>query len=140
MNGIKGFEDIHSEKPYLTSWVEKDVAYIDILYVPPHMRSQGVGRKLVQDWIAGLDIKIKRVKLKAATLGGTDAVAFWERLGFVHAYEGVLYHEIENTMTIGVNGYSQPIKEIISADDDDRHWIESTEDVKHFLKNPQHKL
>lgn len=131
------YEDIHSDFPYLKGWESGEVAYIDILYVPPDFRRQGKGTQLVNDWLLQLSGDVKRVKLKAVTLGGYDAVNFWCKLGFVNAYTGFLYHEIQDTMTIGVNGYENPAPEFISEADIDRHWLEGPEDLIHFSRHPQ---
>jgi ribosomal protein S18 acetylase RimI-like enzyme len=135
---IKGYEDIHSEEPYLNASFVQDVAYIDMLYVPPNLRNKGVGSKLVQEWVSTLGIQIKRVKLMACTLGGKDGIHFWESLGFTKAFSGgSLYSEIENTMVLGVNGYSQPVPEFIQEHDDFRHWSDYSEDLPHFNAHPQ---
>jgi ribosomal protein S18 acetylase RimI-like enzyme len=136
--GIKGYEDIHQEEPYIESWIGEDVAYIDMIYVPPAMRSTGVGASLVSDWLTSLDKSVKRVKLKAATLGGSSALKFWSRIGFVKAYSGdFLYDEIEDALVLGVNGYSTPVPEQIMEGDEYRHWTECAKDKLHFKKNPQ---
>lgn len=137
---VPGFEDIHSEQPYINTWADQEVAYVDILYVPPHMRGQGIGPQLVKDWLANLDLSVKRVKLMAGNLGGCDAVAFWQKLGFIKAYTGEVYPEIENTMVLGVNGYDAPVTEIIEVGDDFRHWIECEKDEDHFNRFPQKLL
>jgi len=136
---VPGFEDIHSDDPYITAWSEQEVAYIDVLYVPPHMRGQGIGPSLVKEWIGGLDATVKRVKLMAGNLGGCDAIKFWSKLGFVKAYTGELYPEIENTMVLGVNGFSMPVPEAIEKGDDFRHWIEGLEDKEHYNRFPQQR-
>ncbi|UUA75258.1 GNAT family N-acetyltransferase [Cellvibrio sp. QJXJ] len=136
---VPGYEDIHQEKPYIDAYTVGEVAYIDTLYVPPPFRKQGIGAKLVNDWLATLEPGVKRVKLMAATLGGSDSMKFWKKLGFTPAYTGALYDEIENALTLGVNGYSTPAPEVIAPEDDCRHWIEDVEDELHFQKNPQVK-
>jgi hypothetical protein len=103
------------------------------------MRGQGVGTSIVNEWMEGLDASVKRVKLMASTLGGCDSVSFWSKFGFVKAYTGALYHEIENTMVLGVNGYSEPEIEDIGIGDDGRHWIEDVEDLAHYELFPQTK-
>jgi GNAT superfamily N-acetyltransferase len=134
----KDYDDIHKEEPYLNASFVQDVAYIDMLYVPPNLRNKGVGSKLVKEWLSTLDIQIKRVKLMACTLGGKDGVHFWEGLGFTKAFSGShLYHEIENTMVLGVNGYSQPVPERIKESDDCRHLTDYSEDLPHLNSHPQ---
>lgn len=137
-SAIPGYEDIHQETPYLDADIDGEVAYVDMIYVPPSMRGRGIGVKLVNEWLLNLDLNVKRVKLKAATLGGSDAIAFWERLGFQKAYAGDhLYQEIDSAMVLGVNGYSTPVPEIILQGDEYRHWTECEQDKAHLAAHPQ---
>jgi hypothetical protein len=134
------YSDIIKPYPYIEySGTSNTVEYIDMIYVPNEMRSKGIGRKLVTDWLKSLDPTVKRIKLKAATLGGSDANEFWKSLGFVDAYAGEnLDHDIHGTLTMGVNGYSNPeCEHVIESENDCRHWIEGLEDIAHFDKNPQ---
>lgn len=140
-DAIKGYEDIHSDTPYIEAWTSGEVGYIDMLYVPPSLRGQGHGPKLVNDWIASLDDGIKRVKLTACTLGGADGMQFWSGLGFHLAYTGQVYDEIERVMVRAVNGYSEPVKEVIQPNEVDwRDLYEGAIEAKHFLLHPQFKM
>lgn len=141
LGAIKGFEDIHQEKPYIKfdGFLSDEVLHIDILYVPPSLRGRGIGAKVFNEWVESLPCNVKRVRLMACSLGGSDGVAFWKGLGFKNAYTGNLYDEIENALVLGINGYSTPVPEIIAEGDDYRHWMESTEDKAHLVQNPQVK-
>jgi GNAT superfamily N-acetyltransferase len=135
---VKGYEDIHSDTPYIEAWTSGEVGYIDMLYVPPSLRGEGHGTKLVNDWIGSLDASIKRVKLTACTLGGMDGFAFWSGMGFELAYTGHVYHEVERIMVRGVNGYSMPVQEFIHSDDEGlRDLYEGADELKHFQLHPQ---
>jgi predicted GNAT family acetyltransferase len=140
---IKGYEDIHSNTAYLEydAGEESEVAYVETLYVPPWQRGKGVGAEMFKEWVKTLPSNVRRVRLKAATLGGSDSLKFWQRLGFTEAFSGHLYPEIENTMVLGVNGYSNPVVEDIAEDDEWRHWCcEEEADKKHLSENPQVKI
>ena len=46
---IEGFEDIHQSEPYIDAdcLEGSEVAFVFLLYVPPHMRGQGVGCSMI---------------------------------------------------------------------------------------------
>jgi hypothetical protein len=136
---IEGYEDIHNKEAYIDADYSdmNGVAHIYMLYVPPCQRAKGVGVRIFNDWLSTLPTTTKRVRLKAATCGGSDSLKFWKRLGFTEAFTGNIYHEIENTLVLGINGYSNPVVECISIEDDFRHWIEDSDDLLHLEKNPQ---
>ena len=141
-DSIAGYEDIHKDEPYIDADepTTGEVAHVYMLYVPPHKRGRGIGGELFRKWVIGLPSNIKRVRLKAVTLGGSDALSFWKRLGFTEAFCGVIHDEIDGALVLGVNGYENPVVEYVQATGDEyRHWIEGDDDVRHFHKNPQRK-
>lgn len=68
--------------PFLSARVHDHVAWITWLYVPPEMRRQGIGRRMVDDWEAHMPADVREVRLLAADVDGEDPIPFWEKLGF----------------------------------------------------------
>ena len=139
-DAILGYEDIHRDEPYIDA--EEDevsgVAHVFMFYVPPRLRGQGIGRKVFNEWVGQLPPTIKRVRLKSATLGGSDSMEFWKSFGFTHAFCGELHDEIDNTLVLGVNGYSNPlVEQVLKSGDEYRYWLEGPEDAAHLEKYPQ---
>jgi hypothetical protein len=131
------FSDIVREEPYVEYETGLDVAYIDMIFVPKDMRSQGVGTRVFNEFLENLDPQIKRLRLKAATLGGCDAASFWKRQGFKEAYTGDLDgSDALDVLSRGVNGYSDPVPEHLN-EGDYRHYLEGDEDLAHLAKHPQ---
>lgn len=133
----KGYEDIYNSRPYLKSEVgtEGEVAYIDILYVPPHLRKQGYGTQLMWRFLWNLPPNIKRVRVNAVALGSGSTKAFYRKFGFTPAYQGFITHECRDVMVVGVNGHPTPPPEHLrkgQAEEEFRDLYED-ENTKQFL-------
>jgi len=138
LGAVKGFKNIHKDEPYIDAEYSAEVGHVYMLYVPPVLRGKGVGAQVFNDWVATLPSTVKRVRLKATTCGGSDGLKFWKELGFTDAFSGCLHEEIEDTLVLGVNGYSNPIAEAVEPGGDEyRHWIEDCADIAHLTNHPQ---
>lgn len=68
--------------PFLATRIRGDVAWITWLYVPPHLRHHGLGRRMVEAWERQVPPDVRQIRLVPAEIDGVDPVPFWERLGF----------------------------------------------------------
>ena len=131
----KGYEDIYSDTPYINIDGGEDCKcqYIDMLYIPPHLRGQGHGKRLVEEFIAKIPTGVERVRLTASALGSGDSRPFWESLGFKSAYYGNTdsdWFDVECVMVKGVNGHRTPRAEkLTSENNSDRQMHECREDL-----------
>lgn len=136
---VQGFEDIHAMEPYIEADISETngVAHVYMIYVPPAQRGKGKAAAVFSEWLSTLPLTTTRIRLKAASCGGSDALKFWKSLGFTESFSGNIYHEVENTLVLGVNGWSNPVTECLSDDDDFREWLEGKEDRDHLANHPQ---
>lgn len=68
--------------PFMATRMRGDVAWITWLYVPPTMRRQGVGRRMVETWREHIPGVIREIRLVPAPIDDEDPTPFWEKLGF----------------------------------------------------------
>lgn len=120
-NFEKGFEDIHSDKPYLDWDVDGKRVLLHMLYIPRTQRRNGVGKYLFQQLISELPEDIEYIRLKSACLGSGDTITFWKSLGFKSAYECTCEDNLR-ILHLAVNGFELPVVEIIT-DCEERHYI-----------------
>jgi GNAT superfamily N-acetyltransferase len=132
----KGYEDIYSDTPYLNfDMGGKDAKcwYIDQMYVPPNLRGNGEGKRLIKEFLENeLDSDVQRVRLIACSLGSGDTRAFYKSLGFNQCYYGNTDGEdgdIGNIMVLGVNGFPTPRSEKVTSRNNEREMHESQEDL-----------
>lgn len=144
---IPGYEDIHSNEPYINvdhSSSNSKCCYIDMIYVPPHLRGQGIGKKLVLDFIENeLESNKERIRLISCDLGSGDSKKFWEEFGFKQAYYGNTdseWGELKDIMVLGVNGHYTPKPEKLTSRNNDREMHECEEDLRHIHKNNSAEL
>ena len=133
-----GYEDIYSDNPYLREEMDGDnseCCYIELIYVPPHLRGKGHGKTLVDSFLSSLPKHIKRVRLKACALGSGDTAPFWESFGFRPAYTGDLdgpQYDLTGILVLGVNGCKTPRTERLTAETNDREMFECADDLNHI--------
>lgn len=82
-----------------------DHIVVDELWLPPHMRGEGLGPKVYQQWEQNIPRDVKYLKLMPVDYGHGDPTGFWEKMGFKHVSD--------KWMAKGVNGNPtpQPVKE-----------------------------
>lgn len=68
--------------PFLATHVNGDVAWIDVLFIPEDHRRQGVGSRILHEWLQRLPETIKKIQLLAVELDGGSPVGFWRKMGF----------------------------------------------------------
>jgi GNAT superfamily N-acetyltransferase len=139
---VNFLQDMHSDEPYLEADYGSETSeccYIDMIYVPPKLRGQGLGKKLVTDFIKNeIEPHRKRIRLKACDLGSGHTQKFWESLGFKKAYYGNTdseWGDVDDIMVLGVNGSPTPkAQKLTSHNNSEREMHECKEDIE-FLKN-----
>lgn len=107
----KGYEDIHSDTPYIDYDVEGDKAIIHIMYMPPQLRGHGFGKTMFASWLGQIDKSITHVILKSCSLGTGHTKPFWESFGFVSAYCGCTETDegdATDILVVGTNGHPTP--------------------------------
>lgn len=117
-----GYEDIFSNTPYFDIETDGDRALLHIMYVPPRMRRNGVGRELFNRLLSELAPDIRYIRLRAATLGSGCTMSFWRSLGFTPAYTNADPADEGRILHRAVNGFDLPAVEAL-ADGDTRHYI-----------------
>mgnify|MGYP005987730575 CR=1 FL=1 len=105
----KGYEDIHSDTPYIDFEIEGDQAIIHLMYMPPQLRGHGFGKTMITRWFALLDKNITHVVLKSCSLGTGHTKPFWEKFGFESAYFGCTDEDnAKDILVVGTNGHPTP--------------------------------
>lgn len=129
----KGYEDIYSDEPYIDIDYSQPCAYIDLIYVPPHKRGLGEGKRLVDEFLGSIPKEIERVRLKSCALATGPTKEFWESFGFKQAYYGDLDGpdgDLSGIMVLGVNGHETPPPEKLTEHNNERETFESKEDIQ----------
>jgi ribosomal protein S18 acetylase RimI-like enzyme len=77
-----------------SGWRGKSGIFVEDLYVEPHLRGSGIGKRLLKDALeAEKDRGAAYIKLEIA-LANTSALAFYRRIGFdLHEGEGLMVLE-----------------------------------------------
>lgn len=82
--------------PFLSSHIEGEVAWVNLLYVPPSRRRHGLGRHMFEDWLHRLPPDVHSIKLVVAAVDGEATDGFWAKMGF--GFEPI------DTATVDVSG------------------------------------
>ena len=100
------------EQPFIEGHRGGAAAWVDMVFVPDGRRGRGEGRRLYEEWEAGLPGDVEMVLVFAAdTEGEGNSDGFWEALGFSYRFEGDeddLSYDAAHTMVKGVNGHPTP--------------------------------
>lgn len=101
-----------STEPYIDAHRSGGRVIIDMLWVPPSQRGEGVGTRYYEEWEKTIPPDVTRIEAWAAdTEGEGNSDRFWESLGFEYKFEGEedkLDYESAHWMWKGANGHPTP--------------------------------
>jgi predicted GNAT family acetyltransferase len=107
----KGYEDIHSDTPYIDFDIEGDKALIHLVYMPPKLRGHGFGKAMFANWLNQLDTHVTHAILKSCSLATGHTKPFWTSLGFKSAYYGCTdtdEGDATDILVMGTNKHETP--------------------------------
>lgn len=107
----KGYEDIHSDTPYIDFDYDGNKAIVHLFYMPPHLRGNGLGIGMFHNWLNQLDNVITHIVLKSCKLSTGHTKPFWESFGFKPAYCGCINTvdgDASDILTLGANHHQTP--------------------------------
>jgi GNAT superfamily N-acetyltransferase len=68
--------------PFLSTHLNGDTAWVDVLFVPRDQHRQGHGRTIFERWATKLPATIRKIQLLAVDLDDESPLGFWQKMGF----------------------------------------------------------
>jgi hypothetical protein len=68
--------------PFISTHLNGDTAWVDVLFVPRDQHRRGQGRAIFEAWTSTLPATIRKIQLLAIDLDCGSPLGFWEKMGF----------------------------------------------------------